>query len=60
MVTRLYRVYFENGSMFNIICLNQSQVNRFRKKVNELEGVTKIQEICSGIHTITQFEYIFQ
>lgn len=61
METTLYGVIFNDGRVYRINCRGRNQKKRFWDKINSLKGQIKdVQEITTGIHTITEFEQLKQ
>jgi len=61
METTLYAVIFNDGRVYRINCRGKNQKKRFWDKINSLkEQIKEVQEITSGIHTVTEFEQLKQ
>jgi len=59
METTLFEVKFFDGRIFRVFCYGKNQKNRFLDSTFKIaKQIESINELSSGIHTISEFEKI--
>jgi hypothetical protein len=57
MQTSLFKVYFHNGSIYNVFCKGRAQIKRFNHYViKHKDEIERFESIVDGIHEISEFE----